>query len=103
VASRQLTTDDLLGGTFTVQGAPSAHTLWTTPIIIQPEVAILSAGAARRVPIVNSSTNPPTIDVGWRLVLGLSFDHRVCEPVSAARYLERVGELLAGMDLESER
>ena len=103
VASRQLTTDDLLGGTFTVQGAPSAHALWTTPIIIQPEVAILSAGAARQVPVVNATTDPPTVDVGWRLVLGLSFDHRVCEPVSAARYLERVGELLAGMDLESER
>jgi hypothetical protein len=36
-------------------------------------------------------------------VLGLSFDHRVCEPVSAVYYLERVAELLAGMDLESER
>jgi hypothetical protein len=37
------------------------------------------------------------------MVLGLAFDHRVCEPVGAASYLERVAELLAGMDLESER
>jgi len=44
-----------------------------------------------------------SVDVGYRLVLGLSFDHRVCEPVSAVYYLERVAELLAGMDLESER
>jgi hypothetical protein len=36
-------------------------------------------------------------------VLGLSFDHRVCEPVSAASYLERVAQLLTGLDVEGER
>jgi 2-oxoglutarate dehydrogenase E2 component (dihydrolipoamide succinyltransferase) len=103
LASRQLTTDDLMGGTFTVAGSPSEHTLWTAPIIIQPEVAILSLGAVRRTPIVVTKDGATTIDVGRRVVLGLSFDHRVCEPVGAASYLERVAELLAGMDLESER
>jgi len=103
LASRQLTTDDLMGGTFTIAGAPSEHTLWTTPIIIQPEVAILSMGAVRTVPVVKTTGKTPKIEVGRRLVLGLSFDHRVCEPVGAASYLERVAELHAGMDLESER
>jgi 2-oxoglutarate dehydrogenase E2 component (dihydrolipoamide succinyltransferase) len=103
VASRQLTTDDLMGGTFTIAGAPSLHTLWTTPIIIQPEVAILSMGAVRRVPVVQTTKGKSSVEVGRRLILGLSFDHRVCEPVGAATYLERVAELLAGMDLESER
>ena len=103
LASRQLTTDDLMGGTFTIAVSPSEHTLWTTPIIIQPEVAILSMGAVRTVPVVKTSGKTPKIEVGRRLVLGLSFDHRVCEPVGAASYLERVAELLAGMDLESER
>jgi 2-oxoglutarate dehydrogenase E2 component (dihydrolipoamide succinyltransferase) len=101
--SRQLTTDDLMGGTFTLVGAPSVHTLFTEPIIIQPEVAALSVGAVRRVPVVTDVNGAPSIEVGYRLVLGLSFDHRVCEPVSAVNYLERVAELLAGMDLESER
>jgi pyruvate dehydrogenase E2 component (dihydrolipoamide acetyltransferase) len=103
LASRQLTTDDLMGGTFTVAGAPSEHTLWTTPIIIQPEVAILSMGAVRTVPVVTGGGGNTKIEVGRRVTLGLSFDHRVCEPVVAASYLERVAELLAGMDLESER
>ena len=103
VHSRQLTTDDLMGGTFTVAGAPTEHTLWATPIIIQPEVAILSMGAVRLVPVVNESSGSPVLEVGRRLVLGLSFDHRVCEPMGAASYLERVAELLAGMDLASER
>jgi pyruvate/2-oxoglutarate dehydrogenase complex dihydrolipoamide acyltransferase (E2) component len=101
--SRQLTTDDLMGGTFTIVGAPTEHTLWVEPIIIQPEVAVLSVGAVRLVPVVTTTNGEPSIEVGRRLVLGLSFDHRICEPVSAANYLERVAELLAGMDLESER
>jgi pyruvate dehydrogenase E2 component (dihydrolipoamide acetyltransferase) len=101
VASRQLTADDLMGGTFTIAGAPTEHTLWAKPIIIQPEVAILSMGAVRVVPVISSDGT--RLEVGRRLILGLSFDHRICEPTGAAKYLERVGELLAGMDLESER
>jgi 2-oxoglutarate dehydrogenase E2 component (dihydrolipoamide succinyltransferase) len=103
LSSRQLTTDDLMGGTFTVAGAPTAHTLWAKPIIIQPEVAILSMGAVRLVPVVNENSGSAVIEIGRRLVLGLAFDHRVCEPTGAASYLERVAELLAGMDLASER
>lgn len=103
LASRQLTTDDLMGGTFTIVGAPSENTLFTEPIIIQPEVAALSVGAVRKVPVVVVKNGKETVAPGRRLVLGLSFDHRVCEPVSAVNYLERVAELLAGMDLESER
>ena len=101
VLSRQLTADDLMGGTFTVAGAPTEHALWSTPIIIQPEVAILSMGAVRVVPVVNQHDS--RIEIGRRVVLGLSFDHRVCEATAAATYLERVGELLAGLDLESDR
>jgi 2-oxoglutarate dehydrogenase E2 component (dihydrolipoamide succinyltransferase) len=101
VVTRQLTADDLMGGTFTIAGAPTEHTLWAKPIIIQPEVAILSMGAVRLLPVV--AKDGETIEIGRRLVLGLSFDHRICEPTGAASYLERVGELLAGMDLESER
>lgn len=103
VTSRRLTTDDLMGGTFTVLGAPSLHTLWTEPIIIQPQVAVLSVGAVRDVPVVVHSGETPTLAIGRRVVLGLSFDHRICEPVAAANYLERVGELLAGLDVEGER
>ena len=103
VASRQLTTDDLMGGTFTVLGAPSANTLWSEPIIIQPEVAVLSVGAVREVPVVITTDGVAAVGIGRRVVLGLSFDHRVSEPVGAAEYLERVGQLLAGLDVEGER
>ena len=102
VGSRLLTTDDLMGGTFTIVGAPSVHSLWTQPIIIQPQVAALSMGAVREVPVVLHDNSGTSIGIGRRLVLGLSFDHRVCEPFAATNYLERVGELLAGMNLASE-
>jgi pyruvate dehydrogenase E2 component (dihydrolipoyllysine-residue acetyltransferase) len=103
VASRQLTTDDLMGGTITLLGAPSAHTLWSEPIIIQPQVAVLSVGAVREVPVVISENGTSTVGVGRRVVLGLSFDHRICEPVGAVGYLERVAQLLGGLDVEGER
>jgi 2-oxoglutarate dehydrogenase E2 component (dihydrolipoamide succinyltransferase) len=102
VAARRLTADDLMGGTFTIVGAPSEHALWSVPIIIQPQVAVLSAGALRTVAVVGEG-EPAPIESGRRLVLGLSFDHRVCESTVAASYLERVAELLGGLDLASER
>jgi 2-oxoglutarate dehydrogenase E2 component (dihydrolipoamide succinyltransferase) len=102
VRSHHLTTDDLMGGTFTLAGAPSKHALWSVPILIQPQVATLSVGAVREVPVVATDHDVATLEVGRRLILGLSFDHRVCESTAAASYLERVAELLAGLDLESE-
>jgi pyruvate dehydrogenase E2 component (dihydrolipoyllysine-residue acetyltransferase) len=103
VGSRHLTTDDLMGGTFTVLGAPSEHTLWSQPIIIQPQVAVLSLGAVRQVPVVVTKDGEPTVEIGRRLILGLSFDHRISEAVAVGEYLERVGQLLAGLDVEGER
>lgn len=101
--SRQLNADDLMGGTFTVASATSEHTLWTEPIIIQPQVAVLSIGAVRHVPVVVVREGAPVLEVGRRVIMGLTFDHRVCDAAAAAQYLERVGELLAGLDVASER
>jgi 2-oxoglutarate dehydrogenase E2 component (dihydrolipoamide succinyltransferase) len=103
LSSRQLSADDLMGGTFSVVAATSEHTLWSEPIIIQPQVAVLSIGAVRRVPVVVTRDGASVLEVGRRVILGLSFDHRVCDAALAARYLERVGELLAGLDVASER
>ena len=103
VASRQLTTDDLLGGTFSLLAAPTPSTLVAMPLLIQPNVAALSVGAVRHAPVVVLRDGVEVVEAGRRLVLGLSFDHRVADPVSAAKYLERVGELLAAIDVNAER
>lgn len=103
VESRQLTTDDLLGGTFSLLGAPTSSTLVAMPLLIQPNVAALSVGAVRHAAVVVLRDGVEIVEPGRRLVLGLSFDHRVADPVSAAKYLERVGELLAAIDVNAER
>jgi hypothetical protein len=53
--------------------------------------------------VVVTTDGVAALDIGRRLILGLSFDHRICEPVAAGQYLERVGQLLAGLDVEGER
>ncbi len=101
VVSRQLTAADLMGGTFTMVGPLSEHSLSSVPLLIQPQVAVLSMGALRREPVVLDASSA-TVGVGRRVVLGLTFDHRACEPFAAAAYLERVAEVLASLDLEDE-
>lgn len=103
VESRQLTTDDLLGGTFSLLAAPTPSTLVAMPLLIQPNVAALSVGAVRHAAVVVLRDGVEVVEPGRRMVLGLSFDHRVADPVSAAKYLERVGELLAAIDVNAER
>jgi pyruvate dehydrogenase E2 component (dihydrolipoyllysine-residue acetyltransferase) len=101
VVSRQLTADDLMGGTFTMVGPVSEHSLASVPLLIQPQVAVLSMGAVRREPVVINGAEP-SLGIGRRVVLGLTFDHRVCEPFAAAAYLERVADILASLDVDSE-
>ena len=103
VSTRQLSADDLIGGTIAVLPAPTPSTLVGVPLLIQPNVAALSIGAVREVPVVSTVKGERVISVGRRVVLGLSFDHRVADPTSAALYLERVGELLGSISIDAER
>lgn len=101
-ATRQLTTDDLMDATISVAGAPTEHLVFSVPILVQPQVAIVSVGSPRRV-VEEDPSIPGAVRTVDRLVLGCSFDHRVVEPTYVARFLERAGELLAGLDVASER
>lgn len=103
VSTRQLSADDLIGGTIAVLPAPTPSTLVGVPLLIQPNVAALSIGAVREVPVVGEHKGERVVTIGRRVVLGLSFDHRVADPTSAALYLERVGELLGSISIDAER
>ena len=103
VATRQLSADDLIGGTIAVLPAPTPSTLVGVPLLIQPNVAALSIGAVREVPVIANEGGQRVVTIGRRVVLGLSFDHRVADPTSAALYLERVGELLGSISIDAER
>jgi len=93
-----LMTDDLIGGSISFLLAPSANTTYALPLLIQPQVAALAIGAVREVPVVRDGA----VVAGRTVTVGLSFDHRVIEPVRAAAFLDRIGAVLSELDIAAE-
>ncbi|MER3436348.1 MAG: 2-oxo acid dehydrogenase subunit E2 [Chloroflexota bacterium] len=81
-----LTPDDVTGGTFTVNNPGTFGTLISTPIIVQPQVAILSTEAIIKRPVVIDDM----IAIRSMMNLSLSFDHRALDGLAAARFLQQV-------------
>ncbi|TDT32733.1 2-oxoglutarate dehydrogenase, E2 component, dihydrolipoamide succinyltransferase [Naumannella halotolerans] len=95
--------DDLTGGTFTITNYGSAGTLMDTPIINQPQVAILGTGALVKRPVVISDPNlGETIAVRDMMYLNLTYDHRVVDGADAARFLTLLKARLEEGDFGSE-
>ncbi len=82
--------DDLRGGTFTVSNMGSVGGTYSTPIINHPEVAILLVGRSRKLPVVIDDD----IQVRLMMPLSLSYDHRLVDGATAARFLNDVIEFL---------
>jgi pyruvate dehydrogenase E2 component (dihydrolipoamide acetyltransferase) len=78
--------EDLRGGTFSISNLGSVGGTYSTPIINYPEVAILLAGRARKMPVVVDDQ----IDIRLMLPLSLSYDHRLVDGATAARFLNDV-------------
>jgi 2-oxoglutarate dehydrogenase E2 component (dihydrolipoamide succinyltransferase) len=97
--TRQLTTDDLMDATITIAGALGDRVLFSVPILIQPQVAIVSVGA----PTTHLELDGDSVVSTERVVIGCSFDHRVVDATYVERFLDRVAELLSGLDVDSER
>lgn len=89
-ASR-ISVDDLAGGTFTITNTGSRGALMDTPIINQPQVAILGAGVvARRPAVMGTQRDGESIAIRSMVYLSLTYDHRVVDGADAARYLSDV-------------
>ena len=87
--------DDLAGGTFTITNTGSRGALFDTPIINQPQVAILGTGAVVKRPVVvKDSDGGETIAIRSMVYLALSYDHRIVDGADAARFLSTVKERL---------
>jgi 2-oxoglutarate dehydrogenase E2 component (dihydrolipoamide succinyltransferase) len=101
--ARQLTLDDLTGGTFTLTNAGNYGTVVTGPIINAPQVAILSTDGVRMRPSAVSDG-----EGGWSIGvrpignLSLSFDHRAFDGAYAAAFLALVRDILVERDWEEE-
>jgi 2-oxoglutarate dehydrogenase E2 component (dihydrolipoamide succinyltransferase) len=94
-----ITADELSGGTFTITNTGSRGALFDTPILNQPEVAILGLGAIVRRPMVLTGPDgDDRIAVRQMAYLALTYDHRLVDGADAARFLASVKERLERID-----
>ena len=87
--------DDLSGGTFTLTNTGSRGALFDTPIINQPQVAILGTGSiVKRAVVIDDPNLGETIAVRQMVYLALTYDHRLVDGADAARFLTEVKQRL---------
>lgn len=92
--SNKLKPDEITGGTFTITNFGSYDNLSGTPIINQPQAAILGTGAVRKTPAVIESPDGDMIAIRHVMILSLSYDHRVIDGALAGKFLHKVKEIL---------
>jgi pyruvate dehydrogenase E2 component (dihydrolipoamide acetyltransferase) len=99
----KITPDELGGGTFTITNTGSRGALFDTPIINQPQVAILGLGAIVKRPVViEAEDGGETIAIRSMVYLALSYDHRVVDGADAARFLVTLKERLESGVFEAD-
>jgi 2-oxoglutarate dehydrogenase E2 component (dihydrolipoamide succinyltransferase) len=92
--SKNLSPDDLAGGTITLTNYGSVGNLMGTPIINQPQVAIMGTGAIEKKPVVLETEQGDVIAIRYMMYLSLSYDHRIIDGAHGGAFLNRVKQLL---------
>jgi 2-oxoglutarate dehydrogenase E2 component (dihydrolipoamide succinyltransferase) len=101
--TNKVSPDELSGGTFTITNTGSRGALFDTPIINQPQVAILGTGAVVKRPVVVTDENgSDSIAVRSMVYLALSYDHRLVDGADAARFLVAVKNRLEDGSFDGE-
>ena len=101
--TNKLSPDELSGGTFTVTNTGSRGALFDTPIINQPQVAILGTGAVVKRPVVvTDSSGQDGIAIRSMVYLALTYDHRLVDGSDAARFLGAIKSRLEEAAFEGE-
>lgn len=96
--SNKLLPDEIQGGTFTITNFGSFDNLTGTPIINQPQVAILGIGAIRKKPVVIESEKGDVIAIRHMMILSLTYDHRIVDGALGGMYLKRLKEIMESFD-----
>ncbi len=96
--SNKLLPDEIQDGTFTITNFGSFDSLTGTPIINQPQVAILGIGAIRKKPVVLETKEGDVIAIRHIMIFSLAYDHRVVDGALAGMYLKRLKEILENFD-----
>jgi len=94
----KLQPDEVSGGTYTLTNVGSFGNVMGTPIINQPQVAILAVGAIRKRPAVIETEYGDVIAIRHMMFLSHSYDHRVVDGALGGSFVRRVGDLLEGFD-----
>ncbi len=92
--------DDLSGGTYTISNVGSFGNVMGTPIIVQPQVAILALGAIIKKPAVIETPHGDAIAIRHKMFLSHSYDHRVVDGALGGMFVRRVADYLESFDVE---
>lgn len=98
--SKKLSPDDLVGGTITLTNYGSVGNLMGTPIINQPQVAIIGTGAIVKRPVVIETSEGDVIGIRQMMFLSMSYDHRIIDGAHGGAFVNRVKEILEDFDLD---
>ena len=98
----KLKPDDTQGGTYTVTNVGTFGSIMGTPIINQPQVAILALGAIRKVPAVIETPEGDFIGIRHKMFLSHSYDHRVVNGALGGQFVQRVAQYLEAWDSTRE-
>lgn len=96
--NKELSPDDLAGGTFTLTNYGSVGNLMGTPIINQPQVAIFGTGIIQKRPVVVEVDGTDTIAIRHMVYLSMSYDHRIIDGAMGGAFVQRVKQLLEQFD-----
>ena len=94
--------DDIQGGTFTLTNVGSFGNIMGTPIINQPQVAILAVGSIKKKPAVIETKDGDTIGIRQMMFLSLSYDHRVVDGALGGSFLRKVADYLENFDTNTQ-
>lgn len=97
--NKELSPDDLVGGTITLTNYGSVGNLMGTPIINQPQVAILGTGVIEKRPVVMETEQGDVIAIRHIMYLTMSYDHRIIDGAHGGAFTTRVKELLENFDV----
>jgi 2-oxoglutarate dehydrogenase E2 component (dihydrolipoamide succinyltransferase) len=98
----KLKPEDIQGGTYTVTNVGSFGNVMGTPIINQPQVAILALGAVRKMPAVIETPEGDFIGIRHKMFLSHSYDHRVVDGSLGGQFVRRVADYLEAFDINRE-
>lgn len=96
--TNSLKSEDIQGGTYTVTNVGTFGNVMGTPIINQPQVAILALGAIRKVPAVIETPHGDFIGIRHKMFLSHSYDHRVVDGALGGQFVRRVADYLEQFD-----